>query len=311
MVNAAYRAFLKPVLRRDPDIDRIRGHLDRLAPFAGRPPAGTNIEAVDLGAFEAERILAAGANPRRFLLYIPGGAFVLRSRSIHRGLAARLGQEAGVASLLAFYRLASEHPFPAALDDCLTAYGQLRALGVPETNIVFAGDSSGGCLALAAMMALRDQGKPLPAGAVLLSPVTDLRDHRLGSRTDNAGSDSMLTMDATEDLHGWYVSGATEMLSNPLVSPVLGDLSGPPPLLFQVSNAEILLDDSLIAAERARSAGVECKVEVVEGVPHVWHAIPHLPESKWAFAGIGEFVRDAMAGARARQREEQVCTTPT
>jgi monoterpene epsilon-lactone hydrolase len=127
---------------------------------------------------------------------------------------------------------------------------------------------------------------------------------------DNAGSDSMLTMDATEDLHDWYVGGATEMLSNPFVSPVLGDLSGLPPLLFQVSSAEILLDDSLIAAERARAAGVECEVEVFDGVPHVWHAIPHLPESKRALAGIGEFVRNAMAGARARQREEQVCTTP-
>lgn len=310
LVNAAYRAYLKPVLRRGPDVERARGYLNRLAPFTGRPPAGTDIRVVGLGSFEAERIVAPGADPSRVILYIPGGGFVIRSPAIHRALAARISREAGVSALLVFYRLAPEHPYPAALEDCLTAYRHLLDSGYWPSDVIISGDSAGGCLALATMLALRDRAEPLPAGAVMLSPITDLRAHRSGSRTTNAGTDAMLSMDATEDLHDHYVGGSVELLSDPLVSPGLGDLEGLPPLLFQASDSEILLDDSVRTAERARAAGVECEVEVFSGVPHVWHAVPHLPESKRALASIAGFIRRTFAAARPNQRKAPPCTTP-
>lgn len=310
MINAGYRTYLRPALRRTDDIDRLRGYLERFAPLTGRPPAGTDLEEFDLGRFTVERIFAPGADRRRFVLYFPGGGFVLRSPSIHRALIARIGHEAGLGTLLTFYRLAPEHPYPAALEDCLAAYDHLRAGGVAESDIVFGGDSAGGCLVLAALQVLRDRGERLPAGGFMLSPVTDLRGHRRGSRQTNARSDSMLTMDAAEVLHRYYVSGSVAKLSDPLVSPALGDLSGLPPLHFQVSRAEILLDDTLRVAERARAAGVECEVEVFDGMPHVWQVVPHLPESKRALNGLSEFIGKAIAAGRGRRREEQPCTTP-
>ena len=311
ILNAAFRTYLRPRLEGDRDIEQVRGYLDRLAPLAGKPPRGTEIETVDLGSCGAERISAPGSDPHRCLLYFPGGAFVLRSPSIHRAFVARLSREADTPALLTFYRLAPEDPFPAGLDDCLAAYEYLLASGIDASSIVFGGDSAGGCLALATMIALRDAGKPLPAGALLLSPVTDLRNHRNGSRTSNQRSDSMLSMDASEELHRHYVGGSDEALSDPLVSPLLGDLTGLPPLLFHASEDEMLLDDSLLAAERARTAGVACEVAVFPGMPHAWHVIPHLPESKQALVSLGEFVRRSLAGARVHEREEEECITQT
>jgi acetyl esterase/lipase len=235
----------------------------------------------------------------------------MRSESIHRAFVARLSEEADTPAVLTFYRLAPEHPFPAALDDCVAAYQHLLASGTEAEDVVFGGDSAGGCLVLATLIALRDGGEPLPAGAFMLSPITDLRNHRDGSRTFNRHSDSMLTMDSAETLHAHYVGQSEAALSNPLVSPMLGDLGGLPPLLFHASSSEILLDDSVVAARRAREAGVDCELEIFKGVPHVWHAIPLMPESKRALNGLGEFIRRATSGARARKREEQPCTTPT
>lgn len=298
VANTAYRYTLRPVLRREQDVERLRRHLDRFAPLAGRPPSGTRIERLDCGSFTAERISVRDADPPRCILYFPGGGFVARSPPIHRSLLARACHEAHADGMLVFYRLAPEHPFPAAVEDCIESYHRLLADGVPASAIVFGGDSAGGCLVLSVLMALRDEGAPLPAAGFLLSPVTDLRDHRQGSRSANQHADVLLTMDRTLDLHGLYVGGDEQLLTSPKVSPVFGDFTGLPPLLFHVSAAEILLDDSLRAAERARAAGVACEVEVFEEMPHVWHLIRFLPEADRALRRIGAFARRHTRTAR-------------
>lgn len=310
VVNAAYRVYVRPTMRRGGDVESLRRRLDRLTPLAGRTPAGTVVQSVDHGPFESEMISAEGSDPRRRVLYFHGGGFVARSPALHRAFVARLSQETRISAMLAFYRLAPEHPFPAAVEDCLAAYEYLLDAGFESSDIVVGGESAGGCLALATLFALRDEGRPMPAGAFMLSPVTDLRGHRSGSRTSNSRSDSMLTMDVAEELHSHYVKGREAELSNPLVSPLLGDFDGLPPLLFHTSGAEILRDDSVLAAQRARAAGVECELEVYPGMPHAWHVIPNLPESRRALADVGGFVRRCVADAR-HQREEQQCITPT
>jgi acetyl esterase/lipase len=159
------------------------------------------------------------------------------------------------------------------------------------TSIVIGGDSAGGGLTLAALIALRDRGVPLPAGAFTISAVTDLRNHTNGSRTTNRDLDPLLSIDGSERWHLYYVAGDECALRNPLVSPVLGDFTGLPPLLLQASTTEVLLDDSRLVADAARAAGVRCELELFDGVAHVWQMIPLLPESRRAVRSIGDFVR--------------------
>jgi epsilon-lactone hydrolase len=287
--NLAFRCSVKPIFERGASVASLRRlgrGFDRLF---GAPPRGTRIARVNLGKFTAERVSTPRSRPGRIILYLPGGAFVLRSPAMHRALAARICREARADALLTFYRLAPEHPFPAGLEDCVAAYQHLLEDGWSPSGIAIGGDSAGGCLTLATLMAVRDRGAPMPAAAFTLSAVTDLRGHRNGSRTTNQRLDPALSMDGSERWHHYCGDGCSP--DNPLVSPVLGDFTSLPPLLMQASTIEILLDDTRLAAERAREAGVHCRTELFEGLPHVWHAIPQLPESQRALRSVGAFIR--------------------
>jgi acetyl esterase/lipase len=146
-------------------------------------------------------------------------------------------------------------------------------------------------MTLSTLLALRDRNIPLPAAAFTLSAVTDLRVHRNGTRTSNGALDVMLSFDVSEGWHTAYVSGNASRLSEPLVSPVLGDYRGLPPLLMQAGSTEVLLDDTRLAAERAREAGVECTVQIFPDVPHVWHIVAALPEARRALSNVAAFIR--------------------
>jgi acetyl esterase/lipase len=226
------------------------------------------------------------------LLYLHGGGYVAGSAMGYRGLAAGLGRAAGVETYAIDYRLAPEHPFPAAVEDAVAAYRELIEQGIDHRRIVIAGDSAGGGLTISTLVSLRDQGVPLPAAAAVFSPWTDLACDS-ATMESKAAEDPALTPEGVRAMAGHYLAGAD--YAHPLASPVNADLSGLPPLLIQVGSAEILLADAEKLAERARLAGTPVQLEVWPGMVHVWQAFAFmLPEGLAALDRAGDFLRRAM-----------------
>ncbi len=226
----------------------------------------------------------------RVVLYVHGGAFCMGSPMSHRKLVAHICAQGEARALSLDYRLAPEHPFPAALEDTLAAWRYLRGSGLAPSRIAFAGDSAGGNIVLVALIVLRDAGEPLPAAAVCLSPPTDLTGGS-ASLVSRAQMDPLIRLESVIPLLRAYV-GRT-LPSDPRVSPLLADLRGLPPLLIHVGSREVLYDDSIRFAEKAREAGVDVRLEVGTDLWHVWHAtVPYVPEAKSAVVGIGQFLRE-------------------
>jgi acetyl esterase/lipase len=269
-------------------VAEMRAGLEALA-SAAVVPADVTCEAVTAGAVPAEWVAAPGAGAQRLILYLHGGGYVVGSITTHRELAARLSREAAARVLLIDYRLAPEHPFPAAVNDATAAYRWLLSSGAHPSQAAIAGDSAGGGLTVATLVALRDAGVPLPAAAVCLSPWVDLEG--IGaSMTSKAAVDVMVQRDALRMMAAMYLAGQDPR--TPLAAPLYADLSGLPPLLIQVGTAEVLLDDSTRLAERARKAGVEVHLDPWEDMIHVWQAFASiLPEGQQAIERIGEFVK--------------------
>ncbi len=274
-----------------PDMrERIRG-MERYFPDI---PPDVKVELEPgLSHCDAEWLTPASGPTERVILHFPGGAFMTRFVRAERLLLARMCRAAQARGRLVFYRLAPEHPYPAGLDDCVEAYEQLLDLSIAPQQVIISGMSAGGCLALALLLAARDRGLPMPAGAVLMSPATDLTSRELeGSRSANAARDAVLSLEQGDQIRELYLDGRTELADHPYVSPVLGDYTGLPPLLFQVGSTEVLLDDSQRCAERARSAGVRAEVEVWDRMPHGWQALSFAPESGRAIGRLVDFVRE-------------------
>lgn len=266
-------------------IQEQRARQEKTARYA-RLMADVRCQHVSANGVAAEWIEAPGAD-LAVLLYLHGGAYTLGSINTHRELVARLARAANVRGLALDYRLAPEHPFPAALEDATAGYLWLLAQGYDPSQIIIGGDSAGGGLALATLVVLRDAGKPLPAGAVCISPWTDLA-HTGESIQSKAGVDPMLTPESSIR-YARYYAGDSE-LTSPLISPLYADLTGLPPLLIQVGSDEILLDDATRCAEHALEAGVDVTLEVWNGMFHVFQIASFLPEAKKAVAHIAEFV---------------------
>jgi monoterpene epsilon-lactone hydrolase len=252
-----------------------------------RLPADVDCRPVDANGIPAEWIEAPGAGPE-VILYLHGGAYALGSINTHREFISRIARATKRRALAIDYRLAPEHPFPAALDDALLAYKWLLDEGEVPGEIVIAGDSAGGGLALACMITLREAGHPLPTGAVLISPWLDLALTGASIQT-KVSSDPILSIEGSKMYARWYAGD--QDLTDPLISPLYAGLNGLPPLLVQVSTDEILLDDAVRLAERARQAGVEVTLEKYEGVFHVFQIVPFLPESREAVLNIAAFVQ--------------------
>ena len=238
-----------------------------------------------------EWVLAPGADPDLRLLYLHGGGFVSGSGGFYLALAAHLSAAAKCAVLLPDYRLAPEHPFPAGLEDCIRAHEWLIANGpagpAPAPATFIAGDSAGGSLTLATLLALRDRRRPLPAGGIALSPTTDLTLASESLRTVNDPIISARTMPVFRELD----LGTTDP-RNPLASPVFGDYRGIPPLLIQVGEHEMLRDDGVRVAEKARSDGIPVTLEVWPGMFHVFQSHePLLPEAREAIDHAADFIR--------------------
>jgi acetyl esterase/lipase len=260
---------------------RYEGNAKRI-----RLPANVRCQPVSANGVAAEWIEAPGAD-RGVMLYLHGGAYALGSIDTHREIVARLARATKLRGLAIDYRLAPEHPFPAALEDATAAYGWLLDNGYTPSRVVIAGDSAGGGLALATLVALRDAGQPLPAGAVCISPWTDLA-LTGASIQGKAAVDPILDPESSERYARSY-AGEHERTS-PLVSPLYAELTGLPPLLIQVGTDEILLDDARRCAEKAREAGVDVTLEIWKEMFHVFQMVRFLPEAKEAVRHIAEFV---------------------
>lgn len=260
------------------------------------PPLGTEIELVEFDRFDAEWIHAPDVGDAGALLYLHGGAYCIGSINTHRALAARLSAAAGLAVLLPGYRLAPEHPHPAAVEDALVAYRWLLDHGLAPSRLAVAGDSAGGGLALATLVSLRDDEPGLlPAAAALLSPWVDLTQSSESVRA-NASSDPVVDRAGLDESASWYAAGAD--LRSPLLSPRFADLTGLPPLLVQVGESEILLDDATGTAAAAEEAGVDVTLEVWPEVFHVWQASAGMtPEGDEAVAGIGRYLAERLQAA--------------
>ncbi len=248
---------------------------------------------VNAGGVKSEWVSAPGADSGRAILYLHGGGYVIGSINTHRSLAARLSRAAKARVLVIDYRLAPEHPHPAAVDDAVAAYRWMLSQGLKESRIALAGDSAGGGLTVAALVAIRDARLPAPAAAACLSPWVDLEG--IGeSMTSKAGIDPMVQKAGLLEMAKAYLGGKDPR--TPLAAPLYADLSGLPPLLIQVGTAETLLDDASRLAERARKAGVKVTYEPWENMIHVWQLFaPMLDEGQQAIERIGTFVRENAA----------------
>jgi len=278
----------RPLPAEMPSPDALRSMFEVMA-SAFPPPEGVEATPVDADGVAAEWVRMPGSADDRVVLYLHGGGYVIGSLRTHRSLVARIARDASARCLSVDYRLAPEHPFPAAVDDAVTAYRWLIGQGIAPSRVVVAGDSAGGGLTLAMLLALRDAGDPLPAAAVCLSPWTDLEGTG-ASATDAAIDDPMVNLDGLRAMGSLYY-GSTDP-KNPLVAPLHADFVGLPPLFVLVGTRELLLDDSLRVAEKARAAGVDVEMEIGEGLIHVWPMFgDHVPEAAASVANIGEFIR--------------------
>ena len=279
---------VRPALGDMSDLLRVRAVFGSTLP----PPRGVRFTPGTLGGVAGEWVDAArpAAEDAPLLMYVHGGGFIGGSPATHRPVTAAFARR-GLRVFVPDYRLAPEHPFPAALDDCIAAWRAFAAAH-PGRRLVVAGDSAGGGLTVALLLALRDAGDGLPAAGVCISPWTDLACEG-ASMTSHADRDPMVQRDGLLQMAAAYLAGQDPRA--PLASPIHADLRRLPPLLVHVGTAETLLDDATRLAERARAAGVAVDLEVWDDMIHVWHAFaPLLPDADEAIARIGTWVRSAL-----------------
>ena len=258
-------------------------------------PKNVKIEAINANGVSAEWQIAPNAAPDKVILYIQGGAFFLGSPLAHRNPTAKIGQYLGMRILSIDYRLAPEHPFPAGLDDCVSAYKWLLSSGYKAKNILIMGDSAGGNLTLTTLLRLKEEGIEYPAGAVPISPVTDctLTDDKF---YENIETDGLVDMGV-----GWWllVYEKHKNLRNPLLSPLFGDLEGLPPLLLQAGTVELLHGDAVRFVNQAKAAGVDATLQAWEDMFHCFQIgflqeqkyMDQFPEATEALNKIKEFSR--------------------
>jgi monoterpene epsilon-lactone hydrolase len=273
------------------DVEKSRTETEALASYF-KPKLTHTRTPVKAGHVPAEWVVLPGISTNRVVLYLHGGSYNSGSVQTHLALVANIADAAKSRALVLDYRLAPEHPFPAAVEDAVAAYRWLLSEGYNSDQIVVAGDSCGGGLALSLLVSLRNADEALPAAvaaaAVCLSPWTDLTCSGESWET-NAKKDLMLDPGAIRESAQVYLGGVEPR--NPLASPLYADMRGLPPILIQVGSDELILSDATQFAEKAQAAGVDVTLEVWEGMQHEWHfAAQYMPEARQAIERIGKFV---------------------
>jgi len=298
-VTIEQRETLDAILRQgafpaNSDVDEQRRLLREL--LSAQPlPAEVTVAEAALGGVRTAEITVDGIDPRHVVLYFHGGVYVLGDAFLAADLASQVGRRTSAKAISVDYRLAPEHPYPAAVDDALTAYEALLRGGTDPSDIVFAGESAGGGLAIATLVNARDMGLPMPAAALVMSPYVDLT---LAGTTmeSKQEADPLLSPEALRARVIDYTAGQDAGLG--LISPIFAELSGLPPLIIQAGSHEVLLDDAIRLAGVAASADVEIILDITPGVPHVFQAYhPILEEAVEALDRAGRFLSAHLAAA--------------
>ncbi len=290
--SRAFQALLRALSRKpllpDADLSALRQRYAAWDARHGPVERSALREPVDCHGVAADWVTVPETQAGRTLFCLHGGSFAFRFPNTHAAFAARLCRRLGARALIPDYRLAPEHPFPAAPDDCHTAYRWLLASGIAAREVVFVGDSAGGNLALVTLHRALGAGQPLPTCAVLLSPAVDCTLNS-NSMIDNGNRDPMLRLSDLLVLRRNYVP-SPQLYTHPEVSPLFADFSGFPPLLLQAGSSEMLRDEAIRTAQKAHDAGVDVEVELWPETPHVFQVAPFLPESAMAIEHIAAFV---------------------
>jgi epsilon-lactone hydrolase len=298
-VSAKQREMIDAILRQsafpiDSDVNEQR-RLLREAISAQPLPADVTVSAAALGGVPTAEITVDGIEPRHVVLYFHGGVYVMSDAFLAAGLASQVGRRTHAKVISVDYRLAPEHPYPAAVDDALAAYEALLDNGIAPADIVFAGESAGGGLVVATLVNARDHGLPLPVAAFLMSPYVDLTLAGTSMETRRE-VDPLLSRELLQARIPDYTAGQDAALG--LISPIFADLSGLPPLIIQAGSHEVLLDDAVRLAGQAASADVEVTLDITPGVPHVFQAYsPMLDEAGAALDRAGQLLSAHLAGA--------------
>ena len=299
-MSTEQRETLDAILRQsafppDSDVNEQRRLLNEL--LSAQPlPADVTVTAAALGGVPTAEITVDGMEPRHVVLYFHGGVYVMGDAFLSADLASQVGRRTDAKVISVDYRLAPEHPYPAAVDDALAAYGALLHDGIAPSDIVFAGESAGGGLAIATLVNARDRGLPLPAAAFVMSPYVDLT--LAGTTIETRREvDPLLSRELLQPRVTDYTSG--QDAASGLISPVFADLSGLPPLIIQAGTHEVLLDDAVRLARQAANADVEVMLDITPRVPHVFQAYhPILDEAAAALDRAGQFLSAQLAGAK-------------
>ena len=296
IIRSLTGAYFSKVDVHKPDAYATHRRWHKLANVLRTAP-GVEVEKCDFRGLNSEWLTPKGVADGKLLLYLHGGAYIVGGCGTHRQLVSHIAAAAGVRALLPEYRLAPEHPFPAAIDDAVGVYRALIADGYAAEKIVIAGDSAGGGLTMATLLSLRETGDPLPAAACLLSPWLDLASTG-ESMTRRAHRDPWFEPEDMPIIASHYCDKS--MFKQPLVSPVYADLSGLPPLYIQVGEDEILLSDSTRAADKVREVGGEVDIEIWPDMWHVFQVFVHqMPESRAAIRKLGIYICHALKCAPA------------
>jgi monoterpene epsilon-lactone hydrolase len=298
-VSTQQRETLDAILRQSAftagsDVSEQRRQLREL--LSAQPlPDEVTVTAAELGGVPTAEITVDGIEPRHVVLYLHGGVYVMGDAFLAADLASQVGRRAGARVFSVDYRLAPEHPYPAAVDDALAAYEALLNSGAAPSDIVFAGESAGGGLAIATLVNARDHGLPLPAAAYVMSPYADLTLAGTTMETRRE-ADPLLSRDNLQARIADYTAGQDAALG--LISPIFADLSGLPPLIIQAGTHEVLLDDALRLAQRAAADDVEVTLDITPRVPHVFQAYyPILDEAAAALDRAGQLLSAHLASA--------------
>ncbi len=298
-MSTEQRETLDAILRQsafpaDSDVSEQRRLLREL--LSAQPlPADVTVTAAALGGVPAAEITVDGIEPRHVVLYFHGGVYVMGDAFQAAGLASQVGRRTGAKVISVDYRLAPEHPYPAAVDDALAAYRALLDTGTAPSDIAFAGESAGGGLAIATLVNAREHGLPLPAAAFVMSPYADLTLAGTTMQTKR-DADPLLSPEALQARVADYTVG--QDAATGLISPVFADLSGLPPLIIQAGTHEVLLDDAVRLARQAATADVQVTLDITPGVPHVFQAYyPILDEAAAALVRAGQLLSAHLAAA--------------
>lgn len=271
-------------------VEKARAQFEKIAGSFLIRATGVEVEQTQIAGVNVDWLRPKNARKDKVLLYLHGGAYVMGSPRTHRQLVSHIVRAAGVVAVLPDYRLAPEHPFPAAIDDAVAVYRALLESGFRAEDIIISGDSAGGGLSMATLLQLRHAGIPMPAAAVLLSPFLDITGSG-ESATTRADRDPWFDIADLHVVAGYYCPDESEW-HNPLVSPVFANVAGLPPMLIQVGDDEILLSDSTRLAEKLEAEGIEVELEVW---PHMWHVfqmfIHKMPESGVAVRKIAAYIQ--------------------